>query len=419
MSIEPTRKTFKHFLFLWSGQLFSLLGSSVVQFVIVYWITIVTKSMTFLSIASFFAFLPQFIIMPIAGVFVDRWNRKIVMALADFFQALTTLGLIFMFIFKFENVWIVILINGLRGIFQAFHWPAMNAIIPIMVPKENLSRFNGLNYLFTGVVNTLGPLIASILLANFFIEQILWVDIITFLIAITPLLIIFIPKVEKKMVLEEKTSFWKDFKLGIKVLKVVPGLLLLLFVATMINFFGTPFNTQMPYYVLVYHYGTKIDYGMIASFMQLGFFIGSVIVITKKVWKHKTKIILGGIILGEIGHLALALAPIGAFPIIGFGGFLFAFIVPFVNTMFLTILQSTIPPETQGRAMSIVISIATAITPIAMIISGPIAEIIGIVPLFLAASSIDIAFVLSIWLFSKVSKIDYDNLPDLFHDIEI
>ncbi|MHA1782610.1 MAG: MFS transporter, partial [Promethearchaeota archaeon] len=227
MSIEPTRKTFKHFLFLWSGQLFSLLGSSVVQFVIVYWITIVTKSMTFLSIASFFAFLPQFIIMPIAGVFVDRWNRKIVMALADFFQALTTLGLIFMFIFKFENVWIVILINGLRGIFQAFHWPAMNAIIPIMVPKENLSRYNGLNYLFTGVVNTLGPLIASILLANFFMEQILWVDIITFLIAITPLLIIFIPKVEKKIVLEEKTSFWKDFKLGIKVLKVVPGLLLL------------------------------------------------------------------------------------------------------------------------------------------------------------------------------------------------
>ena len=78
--------------------------------------------------------------------------------------------------------------------------------------------------------------------------------------------------------------------------------------------------------------------------------------------------------------------------------------------MFLTILQSTIPPEKQGRVMSIVITIATAVSPIAMIISGPLAEIMGIVPLFVSAAAIDMIIVILIWVFSNVAKIDYDEL---------
>jgi len=403
-------KTFKSYIAFWSGQMFSLLGSSVVQFVIIFWITDITGSAVYLSIATFFAFLPQWILGPLIGVYVDRWNRKLIIALADFFQAFTTFIIIMLFFFNAETVWAIIIINSIRGLCQAFHWPATNAIIPIMVPKKHLSRLNGLNFFFTGMVQTIGPVIAATFLTIFDIEQILWIDVITFLIAIVPLLIIKIPNVVKTAIDKVKKPFFKDLVEGIKVIRSIPGLLLLLYIATMINFFGQPFSTLIQYFVIITHYGNKLDLGFVVALIQGGMFVGAIIVTIKKNWKHKAIIIFLGLILGDLGHLILALAPTGQFIIIGIGGFIFAFIVPFVNTMFLTILQRTIPPDKQGRVMSIVITIATAVSPIAMIISGPLAVIMGIVPLFVSAASIDMTIVILIWIFSNVTKIDYDEL---------
>ncbi|MHA1671218.1 MAG: MFS transporter [Promethearchaeota archaeon] len=410
MSERATNKTFKSYISFWTGQMFSLLGSSVVQFVIIFWILEVTKSAVYLSIASFFAFLPQWILGPLIGVYVDRWNRKVIIALSDFFQAFTTFIIILLFFFNAETIWLIIIINSIRGLCQAFHWPATNAIIPIMVPKEHLSRLNGLNFFFTGLVNTIGPVVAATLLVILSIEKILWIDVITFLIAITPLLIIKIPKVVKTTVDKVKKSFFKDFIEGIKVIRSIPGLLLLLYIATMINFFGQPFSTLISYFVYVTHSGNELDLGFVMALIQGGMFVGAIIVTIKKKWKHKALVIFFGLIIGDLGHLLLAFAPTGQFIIIGMGGFIFAFIVPFVNTMFLTILQSTIPPDKQGRVMSIVITIATAVSPIGMIISGPLSVIMGIVPLFVSAAAIDMIIVLLIWIFSNIAKIDYDEL---------
>jgi len=204
MESTATSQTFTNYIFFWSGQLFSLLGSSIVQIVLIYWIFYETKSMTIVSVASFFSFLPQFILGFFVGVFADRWNRKLLIGLSDFCQALTTLSLIFLFFFNIRQVWLIILINSIRGVFQAFHWPVVNAIIPLMIPKKNLSRMNGINYFFTGLVNTMGPIIAGILLLLFPIDQILWVDVLTFLIAITPLLFIKIPPVLRKVLPKHK-----------------------------------------------------------------------------------------------------------------------------------------------------------------------------------------------------------------------
>ena len=410
MSEIANSKTFTSYIAFWTGQMFSLLGSSVVQFVIIFWILEITKSAVYLSIATFFAYLPQWILGPLIGVYVDRWNRKLIIALSDFFQAFTTFIIILLFFFNAETVWAIIIINSIRGLCQAFHWPATNAIIPIMVPKEHLSRLNGLNFFFTGIVNTIGPVIAATLLAILTIEQILWIDVITFLIAIAPLLIIKIPSVVKTIIDKVKKPFFKDLAEGIKVIRTIPGLLLLLYIATMINFFGQPFSTLISYFVYVTHHGNALDLGFVSALIQGGMFVGAIIVTIKKNWKHKAIIIFLGLIIGDLGHLLLSFAPTGQFVIIGMGGFIFAFIVPFVNTMFLTILQRTIPPDKQGRVMSIVITIATAVSPIAMIISGPLAEIMGIVPLFVSAAAIDMIIVILIWFFSNVAKIDYDEL---------
>lgn len=419
METTATGQTFKSYLFFWAGQLFSLLGSSIIQIVIIYWITIETEDLMIISIAAFFSFLPQFILGPLAGVFTDRWNRKLLIGLSDFFQALTTFSLVLCFFFNIQQIWLIILINSIRGVFQAFHWPVINAIIPLMIPKKHLSRMNGINYFFTGLVNTMGPIIAVSLLLLFPIDKILWVDIFTFLIAITPLLLIKIPPLPKKLIAKHKRSYLKEFKMGFKAIKIVPGLLILLFVATFLNFIGTPFNTLMIYYIKVTHIGTDSNLAFVLASIQAGMFVGAIIVVIKKVWNKKPLIIFAGILIGEIGHLILALAPPGNFLIISIGGFLFAFIVPFVNTMFLTILQTVIPPDKQGRVMSNVITIVTLATPIAMIISGPIAALIGIEMLFILSAGLNFIFIIFVWIFSNIRNNDYDRVYEFEYDENI
>ncbi len=410
METTVTVQTFRSYIFFWAGQLFSLLGSSIVQIVIIYWITIETESLTIISIAAFFSFLPQFILGPLAGVFTDRWNRKLLIGLSDFFQALTTFSLVLLFFFNIQQVWLIILINSIRGVFQAFHWPVVNAIIPLMIPKKHLSRMNGINYFFTGLVNTMGPIIAISLLLLLPIDQILWVDILTFLIAITPLLLIKIPPLPKKPITKHEKSYLKEFKIGFKAIKIVPGLLTLLFVATILNFLGNPFNTLIIYYIKVTHVGTDSNLAIVLASIQAGMFVGAMIVVTKKVWNKKPLIIFAGILIGEIGHLILAMAPPQNFLMISIGGFMFAFIVPFVNTMFLTILQTVIPPDKQGRVMSNVITIVTLVSPVAMIISGPIAELIGITTLFVICAVLNFIFIICVWIFSNVRNNDYDKV---------
>jgi DHA3 family macrolide efflux protein-like MFS transporter len=419
MEITATSKTFRSYISFWSGQLFSLLGSSIVQIVLNFWIYEETGSLTVVSLAFFFSFLPQFILGPFVGVLADRWNRKFLIGISDFCQALTTLSLIFLFFFDIRLVWLAIFINSIRGVFQAFHWPVVNAIIPLMIPKKNLSRMNGINYFFTGLVNTMGPIIAGILLILFPIDLILWVDIVTFLIAITPLLLIEIPSLTKKNVPKHKRSYFREFKVGFKAIKIVPGLLTLLFVATILNFLGNPFSTLMIPYVRGTHSGTVENLAIVLASIQAGMFVGAIIVVIKKLWNKKPIIIFTGILLGEAGHLILALAPPGNFLMISIGGFLFAFIVPFVNTMFLTILQTVIPPDKQGRVMSNVITIVTLVSPIAMLISGPLAEVIGITTLFVFSASLNIIFVIFVWIFSNVRNNDYDKVYEFELDENI
>ncbi len=410
METPASSQSFKHYLFFWSGQLFSLLGSTIVQFVIIWWITIETEDLTIISVAFFFSFLPQFIFGPLAGVFTDRWNRKLMIALSDFFQAITTLSLVLLFFFDLQQVWMIILINSIRGLFQGFHWPAVNAIIPLMIPKKHLSRMNAINYIFTGLVNTMGPVIAGTLLLLLPIDQILWVDILTFLFAIIPLLLIRIPPLPKKEKIRKEKSYFGEFKIGLKAIKIVPGLLTLLFVATILNFLGTPFSTLMIFFVEVTHFGTVENTAFVLASIQAGMFVGAIIVVIKKVWKKKILIIFLGIFIGEIGHLILALAPSRNFTIISIGGFIFAFIVPFVNTMFLTILQTVIPPDKQGRVMSNVITIVTLVSPLGMIISGPIAQVIGIEVLFITSSLLNIIFIVIVWMFSNIRNTNYDRV---------
>ncbi len=391
------QQNLRSYLFFWSGQLFSILGSSITQFVIVWWLTIITGSPIILSIASFLYVLPLTITFLIGGVISDKFDRKRIIIVVDPLQAFVTFLLIILFNLELINPLLVIIINGILGTFQGFHIPTVSAIVPTMVPKDKLSRMNGINFLFTSFIQMIGPIVAALLLSLIPIKTILWIDPITFLIAIIPLLLIKIPSIKTEIIQEKKTSFVEDLKIGFRTLKLIPIIFMMLLVAMFVNFLWRPFSILLSYFIYFDHPGTISDLAFILAFLNGGMFLGAIITSLKKRWKNGIFIYFIGELLLMVSYLIIAITPHGWFLLMGFAAGMFGLIVPIINTIYLTIMQLRVPPDKMGRISSIDYAISSAITPIGTILSGPLAEIFGVSNLFLYCSIIGIIITLILW----------------------
>jgi len=403
MEIQTNKTTFRSYLFFWSGQLVSLLGSSIAQFVIIWWITLETGSALYLSIASFLGLVPMVILTPFAGVLVDRWSRKALIGIADFLQALVTVVLIFLFWLSSVSIWQVLVLLTVRGIFQAFHRPAVSAIVPLMVPKPRLSRINGLNYLFTGAVTLIGPVVAALLLAFWRIHQILWIDAVTFVVAVIPLLIIAIPSVRKK---QDKASFKKDLGEGLAFIKNGRGFLPLLILATAVNFLFTPLFTLLPYYVKFDHLGEAPDLAIVMAFFQGGILAGGLLMSVIKGFKKKMVAIVSSVYIIFLGYAFVAFTPTGLFWFMAIGGLIMAFCVPVANVSIQTIIQTVVPMKMQGRVNSVTMALASAATPVGMILSGVIVEFTRTANLFLGCTGLGVLVLTLSWFFTDIRHVE-------------
>jgi len=166
-----------------------------------------------------------------------------------------------------------------------------------------------------------------------------------------------------------------------------------------------PFTTLMSLYIILNHSGAEQQFACVSAFLQGGIVLGAIIATSKKHWKHKELIILGSVIIGIAGYSLTTFAPTGNFLMIGIGALIHASMIPIANTMFLTMLQTRVPPETQGRVVSIVASIAAAVTPLGMIISGPLAEVLGISLLFIISLYLQFVCLIITWYFTNIKSV--------------
>jgi DHA3 family macrolide efflux protein-like MFS transporter len=401
--------TFRSYLFFWAGQLFSLLGSLIVFFVIFIWIVDVTRNQSLLAIANFIYLIPMLIITPFAGVISDRYNRKNLILVVDSLQAYFTLILTIFFIYNVAEVWIIFIFIGIRSIFQSFHQPVVAAIMPSMVPKDKLSRINGINYFFTGIIQLIGPAIGATLLFFFPIQIVIWADIVTFFIALIPLLLVKIPKVNSEIKTSEKNSFFKDMKEGFKAIKTIPGLITLMLVAMLLNMLIQPFTVLMPYFIKITHEGNNFLLALMEMVLQAGMIIGAIIPAIKKKWNNSIRTTFIGIIVINIGYLMYAISPIGFYPLLGSGAFILGLFLPVVNTLVITAVQRTIPQNKMGRVFSILNTLSMVASPIGAIVSGPLGEIFGISWLYFYCAIMGIIISISVYFFSGLRHVDYDN----------
>lgn len=401
--------TFKNYLFFWTGQLFSLLGSLVVFFVIFVWVTDVTRSTSMLALVNFIYLIPMLIITPFAGVFSDRYNRKYIILIVDSLQAYFTLILTIFFIYNVATVWIVFVFVGIRSVFQSFHSPTVGAIMPSMVPKDNLGRINGINYFFTGIIQLIGPVIGAMLLAIFPIQIVLWVDVITYFIALIPLLIIKIPRVNINSENHQKNSFIKDMKEGFTTIRTIPGLVKIMFIAMFINLLIQPLTVLMPYFIKIIHSGDNFILAILEMVLQLGMIVGAIIPAIKKKWKNSIRTMIIGIVIINIGYLMYAIAPIGVYPVMGVGAFILGLLLPVINTIVITVVQKAVPQDKMGRVFSILNTLVMIASPIGAIISGPLSELFGVSWLYFYCAIFGIIISISIYMFTSLRHVDFDK----------
>jgi len=406
------KETFRSYLFFWSGQLFSLLGSMVVFFVLTFWIAEVYNDPIISALASFIYILMMTICMPFAGVIADRMNKKLLIIIVDSLQAYVTLLLIIIFYFGRAEIWIVYLFISLRSVFQAFHVPTVNAIIPTMVPKDKLSRINGINFLFTGIVQLFAPFIGAFLLIFLSIHMIFWTDVITFFIALIPLLLISIPSVKQTTIAGEevkKSTFLQEFRLGLKTLKIIPGVIIMIVLSMILNFLIRPIDSLMALFILDFHGGGEWHYALAQILFTGGMISGAILTSIKKNWNNKIKIIFISLVIALTGYLIFAIAPPGLFIILGLGGAILGFNLPIINALYQTFVQTVVPADKLGRVTSIDHTLSSAISPLGSILSGPLAVVFGIQGLFIYCSVIGILCTIGFWSFTGIRKVDLDS----------
>lgn len=377
----------KAFWTVFTGQAFSLLGSRLVQFSLVWWLTSTTGSATVLATASIMALLPQVFITPFAGALIDRWDRRKVLMGVDAMNALAVIVLMGLFAAGVVNPIHVYFVMFIRSIGGAFQWPAMQASTSLMVEDDMLSKVAGLNQALMGLAAIVAPPLGVLLMGFYPLHIVLGVDVVTALMAILPLTFITIPK-PSKIELKTSASVINDLKEGFSFIKNWTGLLIIMGVAMAFNFLIIPALSLTPIIVIGHFAGDSTKYAILETTMGLGMVAGG---ISLGVWggfkSRITTALLGSIGLG-LGVGIIGLAPSSLYWLAVAGMAIAGIMNPIVNGSFFAILQSTVPKEMQGRVIAILMSGTAAMAPLGLAVAGPLADVIGVRVWFLLGGAL-------------------------------
>ena len=364
------------FTIVWVGQAFSLLSTSMTNFALTIWAFEVTGSATALALVGFFYVTPLLIVSPIAGALVDRSNRKLMMMLSDIASGVATLGILILYLSGNLQVWHLYVAALISGTFQTFQWPAYSAALTMIVPKQHYARANALTDLAGNTSGIFAPLLAGALLGVIGLSGILFIDLITLMIAIGALIIVYIPQPKTTTEgLQGRGNIWKESIYGFRYILDRRSLLGLQLVFLLGNFFVTMGHTLLPPMVLARTMNNSLIFGSVQTAGAIGGVIGG---LAMGVWggpKRRVHGVLTGWALSSLlGTVLLGLGR--SLPLWALGSFFSAFFVPLINSSNQAIWQSKVAPDVQGRVFATRRLIAWFVNPLATLIVGPAADFV-------------------------------------------
>ena len=378
------------FFTVWIGQAFSLLGSALVQFALIWYLTQLTGSATVLATASLIGMLPQVVLGPFAGPWVDRLNRRRIIIVADSFIALATLVLALLFFFQLVQVWHIYGLMFFRSLGGTFHHPAFSASTSLMVPKEHLARIQGVNQTLGNGLNILAAPLGALLLGLLPMQSILAIDLVTAFIAVLPLLFIPLPQPEKQKLAKNQkpATFWEDFRAGLRYVFGWRGLLVILLMATAINFLFTPAGALSPLLITDHFKGGALELGWFEAVFGLGAILGGVLLGIWGGFKRRVVTTMVGLVFLGLSMGSVGLVPADRFPVALVAMAIGGMAVPVTNGSLGAIFQIAVEPSMQGRVFTLVGSLATAMTPVSLAFAGPLADRFGVQTWYVAGGAI-------------------------------
>ncbi len=365
------------FITIWSGQAVSILTSSVLQMAIVWYITQRTGSAALLSLATLIGFLPQALLGMFIGVYIDRYNRKTVMIVSDLVIALAGMILVVVGIFGELPIWLIYVVLLLRSIGAAFHTPALQAVTPSIVPRDQLTQYAGFAQGFKSLSMVISPALAALLFSIWDLNVIILLDVVGALFATAVLVLVKIPgtKVERT---SDQPRMLQEVKEGFQVLRREPGLLELLVISCLYAFIYFPIGTLYPLITMTWFGGGVGESGFVEVVFSVGMLAGSFLLgtIGGKIKKIKA-------ILLSIGIYGACVLIIGILPATGFLIFVGLSLVmgvvnPFFHGVQTAIYQTRIEEQYLGRVLSLTSSIGLIAMPLGLILSGTFADVIGV-----------------------------------------
>ena len=378
MNNQAPKQFTEKFWLLWGSQAVSLAGTFAVQFAIIWWLTSTTGSATVLATAALVGLLPQVILGPFFGALVDRWNRKRIMLISDSVIALASAWLAWMFFIDAASTAHVFIVLGIRAIGGAFHGPAMLASTSLMVPEEHYVRVQGLNQALQNGSPLLAAPLGALLVSWLPMSSILLIDVGTALVAVIPLLFVNVPQPAARQEGEEPTSILADLAEGIWYLRQRREQMYLVVGATFVNFCIVPAFALLPLYVLqVLEGGAYYLSGLQLLFGVGGVVGGSLLASWGGFERRVYTVILGFACMGA-ATLVIGLAPAASSWMPATAMFFVGASAAMINGAIMAMLQSQVAAEFQGRLFTLLGSIAGAMTPFALLLAAPVAELLGI-----------------------------------------
>lgn len=365
---------FSAFTVIWAGQFVSYIGTGMTRFATTVWAYEITGQASALALVGFFSFAPVIIMSPLAGALVDRWNRKLVMALSDLGAGLATIVLAALYLTGNLQVWHLAVAGAFAGIFESFQFPAFSASISLMLKKEQYGRANGMLSLAEAASGIIAPVLAGALLPFIGLGGIMAIDVVTFTVAVLAVMVVAIPQPARSAEGEEgRGSLWAESAYGFRYIlgrTSLLGLQMLFFFSNLLSSIG--FIVQAPM-ILARTGNNETMLGIVQSALGVGGVVGGLVMSTWGGPKRR----IHGLLLGFIGTSLLGEVVMGlgqALPMWMLGAFFLSFFIPVINGSNQAIWQAKVAPDVQGRVFSVRRLIAQVTGPIGILLGGLLAD---------------------------------------------
>ncbi len=369
-----TQRSFRTFLTMWFGQLVSSLGTGMTRFALLIWAYQQTGEATTLALLGFFAWFPYLLISPIAGVWVDRLDRKRILILADLASGLTTIFVFTLFLMGDLAIWHIYLLEGLTSIFDAFQYPAYGASVSLLLDKQQYSRANGLRSLAYNGTQIAAPLLGGALLPWLGIGGVMVIDIVTFAVAMICFAFVRIPSAHAATTEHPNRPFWQDLQFGFRFIFARRGLL-----GLMIIFMGIEFCAALTYFsvlpalILARSGGNEVALGMVQAALGGGGVLGGILVSVWGLPRRKIHAVCGlcgvSFLLGDF-----LFATGRTLPAWITAALVAAVFIPFISSGYITVWQLKVHPALQGRVLAVADMFRTLPKPVGYLIAGPLAD---------------------------------------------